>query len=58
MKFYQGLEVRFNEHFGKINYICNFYVTLTLENTDTNLLIYSENWNQIYLLNGNRNENK
>lgn len=58
MKFYQGLEVRFKEHFGKINFICNSYVTLTLENTDTDLLIYSENWNQIYLLNGNRNENK
>ena len=58
MKFYQGLGVRLGNHFGKINFICNSYVTLTLENTDIDLLIYSEDWNKIYLLNGNRNEDK
>jgi hypothetical protein len=56
MKFYRGLEVQFKEYFGKINFISKSYVTLTIENTDTNLLIYSANLNKIYPVNSADND--
>jgi hypothetical protein len=58
MKFYRGLEVQFKEYFGKINFISKSYVTLTIENTDTNLLIYSANLNKIYPVNSADNDDE
>lgn len=56
MKFYQGLEIRYKENEGIVNFIGNSYITLTLFQNSSNLLIYAEEWKDVYPLQGNRGE--
>lgn len=48
MKFYQGLEIEYKQNRGKVNFIGNAYITLTLDQTSTDLLIYASQWKDVF----------
>jgi len=53
--FYSGLEVRYNQHVGFIDFICEKYITICLKKFEERsrsvcLLIYPEQWKEIELL--------
>ena len=58
MKFYQGLEIQYKELQGKVNFISSQYITMTLDRNNTDVLIYPEQWDEIQLMTGNRQEEK
>lgn len=58
MKFYQGLEIQYKELQGKVNFISSQYITMTLNQNNTDVLIYPEQWDEIQLMTGNRQEEK
>ena len=60
---HKGLEIRYKEHSGFINFVCDQYLTLCLPKYDEPLrnvciLIYPSQWKDIELLTGNRSDNK
>ena len=53
--FYQGLEVRYNQHVGFIDFVSERYVTICLRkfnerSRDVCLLVYPNQWKDIELL--------
>jgi hypothetical protein len=53
--FYNGLEVRYKDHEGVINFICEKYITISIEkydhkSKDVSLLIYQSEWKQVQLM--------
>ena len=53
--FYQGLEVKYKQHVGFIDFVCEKYVTICLKefgekSRNVCLLIYPEHWKEVELL--------
>ncbi|AOO15991.1 hypothetical protein RW040310_077 [Cyanophage S-RIM12_RW_04_0310] len=63
--FTQGQQVTYNQFQGKVNFICEHYVTLTIQEWDktpqeqvnslcdthqVNLCVYREHWSEIHLV--------
>ena len=60
---HKGLKIKYKDHSGFINFICDQYLTLCLPRYDEPLrnvciLIYPSQWKDIELLTGNRSDNK
>lgn len=55
MNFSEGLEVKYRNNYGTINFISEKYVTITTKIgsrpvNDVNILVFRENWEEIKLL--------
>lgn len=53
--FYAGLEVKYKDHIGKIQFICESYVTICIStydhpSRDVCILVYLSEWEQIHPL--------
>jgi hypothetical protein len=53
--FYNGLEVRYRDHEGVINFICEKYITICIEDSDhklkdVSLLVYRNQWKDVRLM--------
>ena len=53
--FYQGLEVRYKQHVGFVDFICEKYITVCLgkadhRSKDVCILIYPPEWKDVELL--------
>lgn len=53
--FYEGLEVRYKQHVGFVDFICEKYITICLRkfehrSKDVCLLVYPSQWKDIQLL--------
>ena len=53
--FYQGLKVRYNEHIGVVDFICEKYITICVSTSDhpsrdVCLLVYPSRWKDVELL--------
>lgn len=53
--FYQGLEVRYKQHVGFVDFICEKYITICLRkfeerSKDVCLLVYPTQWKDVELL--------
>ena len=57
--FHEGLEVRYRQHTGFVNFICEKYITICVHRSeersrDVCLLVYPQQWKEIELIHGNR----
>jgi hypothetical protein len=55
MNFSEGLNVKYRDTYGIINFLSEKYLTLTVKKgtvpaNDVNILIYKENWEEIKLI--------
>jgi hypothetical protein len=53
--FYKGLEVKYNDHVGFVDFMCDQYITICLRQLDHRsrdvcILIYSPHWKDVKLL--------
>jgi hypothetical protein len=53
--FYQGLDVKYRDHVGVIEFICDQYITICINrlehrSKDVCLLVYQPQWKQVELL--------
>jgi len=53
--FYQGLEIRYKDHVGFVDFMCDQYITICLKQLDHRsrdvcILIYPSQWKEIQLL--------
>jgi hypothetical protein len=53
--FYSGLEVRYKQHIGFVDFICEKYITICLKkfserSRDVCLLVYPKEWKDVQLL--------
>jgi hypothetical protein len=53
--FHNGLEVRYKDHVGVINFICEKYITICMEDADhklkdVSLLVYRNQWKDVRLV--------
>lgn len=53
--FYNGLEVRYKDNIGVINFICEKYITICMEDADhklkdVSLLVYRNRWKDVRLV--------
>jgi hypothetical protein len=53
--FYEGLEVKYKEHVGKVDFMCDQYITICLRTLDHRsrdvcLLVYAPQWKDVELL--------
>lgn len=53
--FHNGLEVRYKDHVGVINFICEKYITICMEDADhklkdVSLLVYRNQWKNVRLM--------
>jgi hypothetical protein len=53
--FYQGLDVKYRDHVGVIEFICDKYITICINrlghrSKDVCLLVYQPQWNEVQLL--------
>lgn len=55
MNFSEGVEVKYRNSYGTINFISEKYVTITIKSGDrpvhdVNILVFKEHWHEIKLL--------
>lgn len=55
MNFTEGLQVKYRDHYGTINFISEKYITLKIKIgdrpvNDVNILVFREYWEEIKLL--------
>jgi hypothetical protein len=55
MNFSEGLNVKYRNTYGIINFLSEKYLTMTIKNgnvpvNDVNILVYPENWKEIKLI--------
>ena len=53
--FYQGLDVRYKEQIGKVDFICDKYITICVRRFEQRsrnvcLLVYAPQWKDVELL--------
>lgn len=53
--FYSGLEVRYKQHTGFVDFICDKYITVCIRQSDHKsknvcLLVYNDQWKEVQLL--------
>jgi hypothetical protein len=53
--FYQGLDVKYRDHVGVIEFMCDKYITICINrlghrSKDVCLLVYQPQWNEVQLL--------
>lgn len=53
--FYQGLEVKYKDYVGFVDFMCDQYITVCLRRMDHRskdvcMLVYAQNWKDIKLL--------
>ena len=53
--FYKGLNVKYNDHIGVVNFVCEKYITICIKtyehrSRDVCLLVYSSQWKDVELL--------
>ena len=53
--FYSGLNVRYKNHIGVVNFVCEKYITVCIKtyehrSRDVCLLVYPDQWKQVQLL--------
>lgn len=53
--FHNGLEVRYKDHVGVINFICEKYITICMVDADhklkdVSLLVYRNQWKNVRLM--------
>jgi hypothetical protein len=53
--FYQGLDVKYRNHVGVIEFMCDKYITICINrlghrSKDVCLLVYQPQWNEVQLL--------
>jgi hypothetical protein len=55
MTFYQGLDVIYNEHIGKVDFVSTQYITVCIQQSeersrDVCILVYPHQWKDVRLL--------
>jgi len=53
--FYLGLEVKYKNHIGVVNFVCEKYITVCIKtyehrSRDVCLLVYPDQWKEVQLL--------
>jgi hypothetical protein len=53
--FYQGLNVKYRDHVGVVEFICDQYITICIKrlehrSKDVCLLVYPQDWKEVQLL--------
>jgi hypothetical protein len=53
--FYEGLNVRYRDHVGFVNFVCDKYITICINQLDHRsrdvcLLVYPQQWKEVQLL--------
>ena len=53
--FYEGLHVRYNDHVGFVNFVCDKYITICIKtyehrSRDVCLLVYPQQWKNVQLV--------
>ena len=53
--FYSGLDVKYKDNFGKVDFVCEKYITICIDrlghkSKDVCLLVYPNQWKEIQLL--------
>jgi hypothetical protein len=53
--FYQGLPVRYKDHIGVVEFLCDQYITICVrrmnhKSKDVCLLVYQSQWKEVQLL--------
>jgi hypothetical protein len=53
--FYEGLEVRYKEHLGVVDFICDRYITICVRRFEQRsrnvcILVYASQWKDVKLL--------
>jgi hypothetical protein len=53
--FYEGLQVKYKDHIGEIEFICEQYITICVRrlehrSKDVCLLVYRSQWKEVQLL--------
>jgi hypothetical protein len=53
--FYEGLNVRYRDHVGFVNFVCDKYITICINqlehrSRDVCLLVYPQQWKEVQLL--------
>jgi len=53
--FYKGLNVRYKDHVGFVNFVCEKYITVCIKtyehrSRDVCLLVYPDQWKDVQLL--------
>jgi hypothetical protein len=53
--FYSGLDVKYKDHVGFVNFVCEKYITICINqlehrSKDVCLLVYREQWKEVQLL--------
>ena len=61
--FYKGLEVKYKDYIGFVDFMCEQYITICLRQLDHRsrdvcILIYAPQWEDVELMTGNRTHNK
>ena len=57
--FYKGLDVKYKDHIGVVEFMCEQYITICVrrmdhKSKDVCFLVYPSQWKDIELINGNR----
>jgi hypothetical protein len=57
--FYKGLDVKYKDHVGVVEFMCEQYITVCIrrmdhKSKDVCFLVYASQWEDIELINGNR----
>jgi hypothetical protein len=57
--FHEGLEVRYRQHSGFVDFVSEKYITICIRKTEDRsknvcILIYPQQWKEIELIHGNR----
>ena len=53
--FYSGLDVKYKDHVGVVNFVCEKYITICIKtfehkSRDVCLLVYPQQWKEVQLL--------
>jgi hypothetical protein len=53
--FYKGLNVKYKDHFGVVDFVCEKYITVCIKrydhkSRDVCLLVYQPQWKEVQLL--------
>jgi hypothetical protein len=53
--FYSGLNVKYKDHVGFVNFVCDKYITICIQtfehpSRDVCLLVYPQQWKEVQLL--------
>ena len=55
MTFYQGLDVKYKDYVGVVDFVCEKYITICINQSENRLkdvciLVYPEQWKEVQLL--------